>query len=384
MAAAGVDDSTSDSDGLHGARTDGTRDAGPEGGFFRLCGSTWLLTYPHCPLAPGLVEREVIAGFQELGMTINRTVCRRELHADGNEHVHCGVQVTTRVNRRIQAYTFDLFDHITQKNYHPNIRGAKRGERWEQLYAYVTKEDEEVQQQSAKKGRLVAGMDHTDGATYLADLRELEPMLFFKHHSQALAVAEFIDTEHGRHEPVLAPMVFNRVPIQMSSWVERVLLGPKDDRYVALMVIGGTRTGKTSWARRLLPPSEVAYMKGMWDAGAYHKKAKMWLIDDCDHGFPLEHLKTIVNGTEGTVTDKYRRKLRVHAMPCLWICNEKPRWLEENEAYWAPNIEVVNLTQALWGAEDEVIPPEVERLREAARTQAVDLSWMDDGFVLPG
>lgn len=99
-------------------------------------------------------------------------------------------------------------------------------------------------------------------------------------------------------------------------------------------------------------------MKGMWDAGAYHKKAKAWIIDDCDVDFPLGLLKTVVNGTEGTVTDKYRRKLRVHAMPCIWLCNEVPKWYTENENYWEPNCLVVTLTQPLWDpTEAPAVPP---------------------------
>lgn len=332
------------------------------GGVYRLAGSTFLLTYTHCDgISAKTLETNVVNVFNFICADIvEKSIAREEPHADGGVHVHVGIKLKKRINRTIHCRDFDFVQvhDMEQKVYHPNIRGAKRGENWLHVMKYVTKLDAEEESASQKRARLVSGVNHTDGATYLADLRASEPMLFFKHHTQALAVAEFVDTEHGRVEPALPPMVFNRVPLAMQRWVSEVLLGPRCDRYRALMLVGGTRTGKTSWARRLLPPSEVAYMKGMWDAGAYHKKAKAWIVDDCDVDFPFGLLKTVVNGTEGTVTDKYRRKIRVHAMPCIWICNSLPDWYVKAVEYWEPNVELRMLTMPLWDPEEApVIPP---------------------------
>jgi len=91
------------------------------------------------------------------------------------------------------------------------------------------------------------------------------------------------------------------------------------------LLIGDTRTGKTTWARSL---DTHMYMHGMFNLENWDDQAKILILDDIDWKF-LPAKKQLLGGQSNFVlSDKYRRKRNVTGgHPTIYLMN-RDNWNE--------------------------------------------------------
>lgn len=92
-----------------------------------------------------------------------------------------------------------------------------------------------------------------------------------------------------------------------------------------LLIIGETRTGKTSWARSL---GEHIYFNTYWDISKWPTKttAGYVVIDDIPFTSLGRLWKPVIGcQLEFTATDKYIRKRTIYwGKPFIWLLNSSP------------------------------------------------------------
>lgn len=96
---------------------------------FQLRAKNVSLTYPQCPLDKELVSKR----FRDLcGDNLIGSITVRELHADGNAHLHAYLRFHNTFSTRDERY-FDIDD------YHPNVQPTRN---WKNWVAYCLKSDD--------------------------------------------------------------------------------------------------------------------------------------------------------------------------------------------------------------------------------------------------
>lgn len=98
---------------------------------FRISTKQFALTYPQC----GVLRATFDSSFKE-HFRPAQFASAREVHSDGNYHMHVFVSFTRRVDVRSSRY-FDLaFDGAI---YHPNVQSCKDRTKW---LTYISKGDD--------------------------------------------------------------------------------------------------------------------------------------------------------------------------------------------------------------------------------------------------
>lgn len=91
------------------------------------------------------------------------------------------------------------------------------------------------------------------------------------------------------------------------------------DRPRSLVLIGESRTGKTSWARSL---GTHIYWAGLTDAKQFNADADYVIFDDFDWKYMPNKKQWLGCQKEFTISDKYVKKLTVTwGKPCIYLCN---------------------------------------------------------------
>jgi len=93
---------------------------------FRINAKSFFLTYPQCTKT-----KEEVKAFLESKAPLAYYLIGRELHEDGNPHIHAVVTYKKKLNVKSNRY-FDLDE------FHPNVQAAKN---MAALKNYITKED---------------------------------------------------------------------------------------------------------------------------------------------------------------------------------------------------------------------------------------------------
>jgi len=87
------------------------------------------------------------------------------------------------------------------------------------------------------------------------------------------------------------------------------------DRPRSLVLIGASRTGKTSWARSLGPH---IYWAGFIDISRFDVSATYVIFDDFDFKFMPNKKQWLGCQKEFVITDKYRKKFSISwGKPCI-------------------------------------------------------------------
>lgn len=120
-------------------------------------------------------------------------------------------------------------------------------------------------------------------------------------------------------------LVFN-LPESLAMWMNFYFRGWDGySRPKSLILVGGSRTGKTTWARSL---GHHMYFNSMLNLDDWDESAEYIILDDFSTDFTkfLPTWKCFFGGQkEFTLTDKYRGKRTVHwGKPMIWLANEDP------------------------------------------------------------
>lgn len=96
---------------------------------FQINSKTLFLTYPECPLSPN----DALEKFQKifLSTNIDKYVIAREKHKNGNDHLHCFIQLVSQYRSRNPKFA-DL------DGYHGNYQGCRSSKN---VLKYCTKDD---------------------------------------------------------------------------------------------------------------------------------------------------------------------------------------------------------------------------------------------------
>lgn len=245
----------------------------------------------------------------------------------GGIHYHCYVGLNKKLRAR-NARLFDVED-VMGAIYHPfidKVRGFKN------MVRYITKEDENpianfdyTDKDEQPDFKLILEKDFKNAIEFLDFMINTYPKYSFGKYVQLKALA------YDRYEPLVKEYipkytVFNNVPFQAKCWVDNYLNGDFD-RPLSLILIGETRTGKTSWARSL---GRHMYFNGAFNLDLWDPQAKYAIFDDFDREekrledyFPFWK-QWFGAQPEFVVTDKYRKKMSIKwGKPIIFISNNE-------------------------------------------------------------
>jgi hypothetical protein len=305
----------------------------------------YFVTYPQCDLTRERVQEF----FQNVpGLKSDAGVICRELHEDGNPHIHALVQFPGI--KEVSTRSFDI------DGFHPNIQKARSVEGSED---YLTKEDDSVLRYGTitavirRRSAAVTNTDwlHTiDTCTSASELRaaliRLDPSAVAKSWN---SITAFADAQYPEPERVFQSRYtsasFPNLPQAVIDWTADSLNRGRNDRPLALFLIGPTRLGKTEWARCL---GRHMYFNGMFDLRNWDDDALYAVWDDIE----WEHVhnkKAFVGAQyETTLTDKYARKRTVvWGRPSIFCLNSYPNFGRESDWFQA-NSKIVMLDNKLY------------------------------------
>nr|APB54091.1 rolling circle replication initiator protein [Beet curly top virus] len=319
---------------------------------FRIQAKNIFLTYPQCSLS----KEEALEQIQGIQLSSNKKYIKiaRELHEDGQPHLHVLLQLEGKV-QITNIRLFDLVSPTRSAHFHPNIQGAKSSS---DVKSYVDKDGDtiewgefQIDGRSARGGQQTANDSYAKAlnASYLEQalqiLKEEHPKDYFLQHHNLLNNAQKIFQRAPDPWTPLFPLSsFTNVPEEMQEWADAyfgVDAAARPLRYNSIIIEGDSRTGKTMWARSL---GAHNYITGHLDFSprTYYDEVEYNVIDDVDPTYlKMKHWKHLIGAQNEWQTNLKYGKPRVikGGIPCIILCNPGPessyqQFLEkpENEA----------------------------------------------------
>lgn len=209
---------------------------------FRINSRRFLLTYAQA----NIDLHDFIVWLQSLQVPVTRAIVCRELHQDGNEHVHAAVEFERRVN----TTRVSIFDY---EGYHPNISASRS---WAACVNYCRKEGVlevayhgcEAEDAAMERGGVpsdgASAYEHAESAT---TIREWFEYCIDKNISYAFANSIW-NQLHGPRAPTF---FLNNLEGRITAFELQVLQWTPD--FHTLVLCGPSKAGKTSWALRHAP-----------------------------------------------------------------------------------------------------------------------------------
>ncbi|QCS37574.1 replication-associated protein [Tortoise genomovirus 14] len=288
---------------------------------FRFAARYGLLTYPQCG---DLDPWRVVEMLGELGA---ECIIGREDHSDGGVHLHAFFMF----ERKFESRNVRIFD---VDGCHPNIvRGYSTPEKGA---AYAIKDGDVVagglDVESLRSPVSKSGSNWAE--IQLAETRDdffeacarLEPRALCCSFTSLKCYADW----RYRPEPVpyATPdgLSFDTTAYpELSAWVSHNLEGPEHSgKRRSLVLYGGTRLGKTLWARSL---GRHAYFGGLFSLDESVEDVDYAIFDDMQGGIKFFHAYKFWLGaqTQFWATDKYKGKRLIHwGKPSIYISNNNP------------------------------------------------------------
>lgn len=330
---------------------------------FRFHAKRIFLTFPQC----GDLSRERVRDFLVETHSVQHYLVARESHRDGNYHIHAyGEWASAFSTRDVRCFDVD--------GQHPNIQPVRSTRR---VLEYIQKSDSDVlgNVESLSGGRVHYGSilgEATNRDDFLARVRERYPRDYVLSNGR---LQEFCDRAYPeprvQYEPrwteFSLPDELRRWELSMKEEVGKLaraggapapslLVNISShayclDRPRGLILIGGTRLGKTEWARSL---GRHMYWCGQFNLDDWDDGAEYAVLDDFGGFKFFPHWKGWLGGQrEFVVTDKYRKKKTVKwGKPAIWLCNpeDDPRGdLSMGARLWLDgNVDVITLFSPLF------------------------------------
>jgi len=308
---------------------------------FRFNAQTVFLTYPHASFDL-LLLISFINSKLPTGNVVAEWIACRELHADGDPHVHACIRFREKINVRDATRYFDFC------GFHPNFRSVRR---WNNAVKYCKKDGDFLSAGLTDRGEKRSLHDVYTDAEHATSAEEAMQIItegaprdaWIFHDKLEAKVAKKFPKKSKPYVSRYTKESFTNVPPVAREWAERYLAElPADDRCPTLLLLGPSRIGKTAWARSLGPH---IYMNGYYNL----EKIKMChahdfvILDD----IKWPNLQAILKGIIGCqeefeLTDKYMKKHTIANWfkPCILLWNpdyfpkerdlDEIRWWDEN------------------------------------------------------
>nr|AOT83397.1 replication-associated protein [Sida micrantha mosaic virus] len=302
---------------------------------FKISAKNYFLTYPQC----SLTKEETLSQLQSLATPVNKKFIKicRELHENGEPHLHVLIQFQGKfqcTNNRL----FDLVSPTRSAHFHPNIQGAKSSS---DVKSYIDKDGDTIEWENSFQidGRSARGGCQTanDAAAEalnapskeiaLQIIREKLPEKFlFQFHNLNSNLDRIFAKAPEPWAPPFRLSSFTNVPDEMQEWADDYFgrgSAARPLRPISLIVEGGSRTGKTMWARALGPHN---YFSGHLDFNSkvYSDQVEYNVIDDvAPHYLKLKHWKELIGAQQKWQTNcKYGKpRLIEGGVPSIVLCN---------------------------------------------------------------
>nr|QTT61788.1 replication-associated protein [Opuntia virus 2-DBG_56] len=306
----------------------------PRKGSFCVKAKNIFLTYPQCSLS----KEEVLHQLQHIHLPSNKKYIKiaRELHEDGQPHLHVLIQFEGKVqitNNRL----FDLVSPTRSAHFHPNIQGAKSSS---DVKSYIDKDGDtlewgefQIDGRSARGGCQKANESYAKALNAssieeaLQILKEEQPKDYFLQHHNILSNAQKIFQRPPQPwNPPYPLSSFTNVPEEMQEWADDYFGRPLNQRPIrpkSIIIEGNSRTGKTSWARSL---GKHNYLSGHLDfnANVYSNEVEYNVIDDVAPTYlKMKHWKELIGAQRDWQSNcKYGKPVQIKGgIPAIILCN---------------------------------------------------------------
>ena len=347
-------------------------------GSFRLRSRHVFITYPHVPAVPDHLE------FEQLFISRVKAICpienavtrkrtsfeyygAQEYHANGVPHYHVVVRFSHQPSIRNARAAFTLFRGTEQVTNAIHLLTPARTQsmhsflRSTQGYAVKDSTDRVIGKYinySLKRG---AQYDEIINARNAIECEALMKEYMGKEwiimNDRLRAFAASRDTQW---KPLYAKPTFEPrpwvLPPAVQQWYSDNFERPVDGRYTALILIGGSRLGKTEWAQSFGRPDVIT---SRWNIKKIQAGSSHLVINDVDiASFPYWR-EVLGCQVQFNATDKFVHTLSVNFnRPTIWTCNPDldPRRCPKVASYLAiGRAVVVDLHQPLFGT-GELLP----------------------------
>nr|QNG62333.1 Rep [Sida micrantha mosaic virus] len=301
---------------------------------FKISAKNYFLTYPQC----SLTKEETLSQLQSLATPVNKKFIKicRELHDNGEPHLHVLIQFQGKFQCPNNRF-FDLVSPTRSAHFHPNIQGAKSSS---DVKSYIDKDGDtlewgefQVDGRSSRGGCQTANdaaaeaLNAPSKEIALQIIREKLPEKFlFQFHNLNSNLDRIFAKAPEPWAPPYRLSSFTNVPDEMQEWADDYFgrgSAARPLRPISLIVEGGSRTGKTMWARALGPHN---YFSGHLDFNSkvYSDQVEYNVIDDvAPHYLKLKHWKELIGAQQKWQTNcKYGKpRLIEGGVPSIVLCN---------------------------------------------------------------
>nr|CCE94334.1 replication associated protein (Rep) [African cassava mosaic Burkina Faso virus] len=340
---------------------------------FRINSKNYFLTYPKC----SLTKDEALSQIRNLETPTNKKYIKicKELHDDGEPHLHVLIQFEGKYNCQNQRF-FDLVSPTRSAHFHPNIQGAKSSS---DVKSYIDKDGDtlewgefQVDGRSARGGcqnandAAAEALNAGSADAAMAIIREKLPKEFiFQYHNLKNNLDRIF---MAPPEPYISPFLsssFTHVPEELEDWVSENVMSSaaRPWKPTSIVIEGDSRTGKTMWARSLGPHN---YLCGHLDLSpkVYSNDAWYNVIDDVDPHY-LKHFKEFMGAQRDWQSNtKYGKPIQIKGgIPTIFLCNPGPtssykEFLDEEKQQalkaWAlKNAIFITLTEPLYSGSNQ-------------------------------
>ncbi|AFD54475.1 replication-associated protein [Centrosema yellow spot virus] len=301
---------------------------------FRLQAKNIFLTYPQCSIS----KEAALSQLQTLSLPSNKKYIKicRELHEDGQPHLHVLIQLEGKAQITNQRL-FDLVSPTRSAHFHPNIQGAKSSS---DVKSYIDKDGDtlewgefQIDGRSARGGQQTANdaaaeaINAPSKQAAMQIIREKLPEKFlFQYHNLSSNLDRIFSKAPNPWVPPFPLSSFTNVPQDMQEWADDYFgrgAAARPERPISIIVEGDSRTGKTMWARALGPHN---YLSGHLDFNSrvYSNEAEYNVIDDVTPQYlKLKHWKELIGAQKDWQSNcKYGKPVQIKGgIPSIVLCN---------------------------------------------------------------
>nr|ABQ14477.1 AC1 [Squash leaf curl virus] len=297
---------------------------------FRLTARNIFLTYPRCDVP----KEEVLGELRILSVVSgkpNYVRVAREEHSDGAPALTRLKQLSGKSNNK----ELGIFPTNTQRRsarFHPKIRAPKETNAGKN---YITKEGDYWQSGQYKvSGGSKSNRDDVyhnavnagSAGEALDIIKAGDPKTFIVNYHNLLANVERLFQKPP--DPWVPPFEissFTSVPEELQDWADDYFneCSAARPRPTSIIIEGGSRTGKTMWARSLGPHN---YLSGHLDFNSrvFSNDVKYNVIDDvAPHYLKLKHWKELIGAQRDWQSNcKYGKPVQIKGgIPSIVVCN---------------------------------------------------------------
>lgn len=209
---------------------------------FRINSQTLFVTYPKCNLEPSFILEEL-----KKVLDIDSYLIAQEKHMDGSLHLHCYLRLVKKINLKDER-------KLDINNFHPNIQSCRSPKA---VLKYVSKDnnyvtnisDTAIQQAKIENEKVGDVYKRAREATISGTVDDgLKVLEHQKTYRDLCLHGEAIERNLRKLKKSKLSSPFSLDSFNIPTYFEW-------DKKKTLIIHGPTETGKTSWAKALLPNS---------------------------------------------------------------------------------------------------------------------------------